>query len=245
MALFQETSYEQTKTAAEPARPADGAEGASGESKSLIINAWRAAWPKPSSPSASSSTTAPSTADSSTTTNSASFSTPPEYDQRDRSLGEAVLPTHMSCRQAFDLAWACQSPAGQWRAVYRHGGVRPCSQLWDDFWFCMRVKRLADGGDGGDPDTPKAQAVRAHYRRKELDRYYAPGQPSSEDVWRSRTVDEVLPPGAVFTQNFQVVIADDGDKAQGQDDGARRDADNILADAERRQNIRQKMGYDN
>ncbi|CAK7270933.1 hypothetical protein SEPCBS119000_004342 [Sporothrix epigloea] len=156
---------------------------------------------------------------------------------RERSLAEATLPVSMSCRQAFDLAWACQSPAGQWRAVYRHGGVRPCSDLWDDFWFCMRVKGYAEG-------PLKAEAVRSHYRKKEMDRYYLPGQPSSEDIWRSRTIDELLPPGAVFQQNFQVVGGDQPRPKESRDDGGREDAAQILADAERRQCIRQGMGYE-
>ncbi|CAK7263377.1 hypothetical protein SEPCBS57363_000546 [Sporothrix epigloea] len=158
-------------------------------------------------------------------------------DIRERSLAEATLPVSMSCRQAFDLAWACQSPAGQWRAVYRHGGVRPCSDLWDDFWFCMRVKGYAEG-------PLKEEAVRSHYRKKEIDRYYLPGQPSSEDVWRTRTIDEVLPPGAVFQQNFQVVGGDQAQPKEAHDDDGREDATHVLADAERRRSIRQDMGYE-
>ncbi|CAK7227752.1 hypothetical protein SBRCBS47491_006674 [Sporothrix bragantina] len=156
---------------------------------------------------------------------------------RERSLAEATLPVSMSCRQAFDLAWACQSPAGQWRAVYRHGGVRPCSDLWDDFWFCMRVKGYAEG-------PMKEEAIRSHYRKKEIDRYYLPGQPSSEDIWRSRTVDEILPPGAVFQQNFQVVVGSQDQPKEARKDDGREDATQILADAERRQKIRQGMGYE-
>ncbi|CAK7567827.1 MAG: hypothetical protein SEPTF4163_005797 [Sporothrix epigloea] len=158
-------------------------------------------------------------------------------DIRERSLAEATLPVSMSCRRAFDLAWACQSPAGQWRAVYRHGGVRPCSDLWDDFWFCMRVKGYAEG-------PLKEEAVRSHYRKKEIDRYYLPGQPSSEDVWRTRTIDEVLPPGAVFQQNFQVVGGDQARPKEAYQDDGREDATHILADAERRRSIRQDMGYE-
>ncbi|CAK7209448.1 hypothetical protein SCUCBS95973_000444 [Sporothrix curviconia] len=156
---------------------------------------------------------------------------------RERSLAEATLPTSMSCRQAFDLAWACQSPAGQWRAVYRHGGVQPCSELWDDFWFCMRVKGYAEG-------PMKEEAIRSHYRKKEMDKYYLPGQPSSEDIWRSRTVDEILPPGAVFQQNFEVVVGSQTQPKEAQKDDGREDATQILADAERRQKIRQGMGYE-
>lgn len=187
------------------------------------LAAWKAAW------------TSSSAGDASSTT--AEGEGP--FEPRERSLGEAVLPVSMSCRQAFDMAWACQSPAGQWRAVYRHGGVRPCSDLWDDFWFCMRVKGYAEG-------PMKEEAVRSYYRKKEIDRYYLPGKPSSEDVWRSRTVDEVIPPGAVFQNDFKVVVGGEGQQKQNEahvDDNGREDASKIMADAERRQRIREKMGY--
>lgn len=157
---------------------------------------------------------------------------------RDRSLGDAVLPTSMSCQQAFDLAWSCQSPVGQWRAVYRNGSVQPCSQLWDDFWFCMRVK--------GFTGAAREEAVRNHYRERETAKYYAAGKRSSEDVWRSRTVDEVLPPGAVFQRSFSDVLAANkggsSDSAPAPADKV--DAANIRADMERRQAIRKEMGYE-
>ena len=93
----------------------------------------------------------------------------------------------------------------------------------------------------------KEEAVRSYYRKKEIDRYYLPGQPSSEDVWRSRTVDEVLPPGAVFQNDFKVVVGGEGEQKQQneapKDDNGREDASKILADAERRQRIREQIGY--
>lgn len=166
-----------------------------------------------------------------------------KYVARERSLAEAVLPVQMSCRQAFDMAWACQSPAGQWRAVYRHGGVRPCSELWDDFWFCMRVKGYGEG-------PLKEEAVREYYRKKEMDKYYKTDTPSSEDVWRSRTVDEVLAPGEVFQNSFQAVLKKADAPVEmtaasnpAKIDDGREDANQILADAERRQRIRNEMGY--
>ena len=190
------------------------------------LAAWKSVWPGSSSAEEESS------------------AAPEEkYVARERSLAEAVLPVQMSCRQAFDMAWACQSPAGQWHAVYRHGGVRPCSELWDDFWFCMRVKGYSEG-------PLKEEAIREHYRKKEMDKYYKPDTPSSEDVWQSRTVDEVLAPGTVFQNSFRAVLK----RAEGPvemtaattpakvDDG-REDANQILADAERRRRIRQQMGY--
>jgi hypothetical protein len=55
-------------------------------------------------------------------------------------LEEDLLPTEMSCRQAFDAAFYCQSLGGQFNNLYRYGGIRSCSENWKDFWFCMRMK---------------------------------------------------------------------------------------------------------
>jgi len=95
-------------------------------------------------------------------------------------LSESLLPVEMSCRQAFDLAWSCNSLGGQWNAVYRHGEMKSCSDQWEDFWFCMRQK--------GSSGPVKEEAVRTHYRNREYEKYYAPGKRSSEDVWEAREV---------------------------------------------------------
>lgn len=93
-------------------------------------------------------------------------------------LSELSLPTTLSCRDAFDYAWHCQSPGGQFTAVYRSGGLRSCSELWDDFWFCMRIKSYG-------PELKK-EAIKEWYREKEREKYDGPGKRSSEDVWESR-----------------------------------------------------------
>lgn len=98
----------------------------------------------------------------------------------------------MSCRQAFDAAFHCNSLGGQWLSVYREGGVRSCSEHWDDFWFCMRARAYSS--------PAKEDAIRDRYRRKELARYHAPGKPSSADVWEPRT--ELLPPGSAFANPY-------------------------------------------
>ncbi|VUC31740.1 unnamed protein product [Clonostachys rosea] len=135
-------------------------------------------------------------------------------------VSEALLPTEMSCRQAFDLAWSCNSLGGQWNAVYRHGEMRSCSEHWDDFWFCMRVKSHTG--------QAKADEVRQHYRNKEYSKYYAPGRHSSEDVWESRP--ERLAPGLAFSQGFQTNVNDDEWRKQ---------------ESERRNQIRKDLGYTN
>ncbi|OTB03570.1 hypothetical protein M426DRAFT_321729 [Hypoxylon sp. CI-4A] len=105
-------------------------------------------------------------------------------------VSESLLPTTMSCRAAFDAAFHCNSLGGQWTSVYRAGGVRSCGEHWDDFWFCMRARAYSS--------PRKEDAIRDHYRRREYHRYFAPGRPSSADVWESR--DGLVNPGDAFAE---------------------------------------------
>ncbi|KAK3298046.1 uncharacterized protein B0H64DRAFT_136597 [Chaetomium fimeti] len=141
---------------------------------------------------------------------------PPKETRTPQSLAmsEHLLPTSMSCRDAFDYAWHCHTPGSQWNAVYRYGSVRACSELWDDFWFCMRTKSYS-------PEL-KAAAVREHYRLKE-EAKYGGGRPSSEDVWASR--EERVAPGTAFQQRFEAPAIDDAELQR--------------MDAERRRQIRE------
>ncbi|KAM0516060.1 hypothetical protein ACHAPE_005683 [Trichoderma viride] len=136
-------------------------------------------------------------------------------------VSESLLPTEMSCRQAFDQAWSCNSLGGQWNAVYRHGEMRSCSHLWDDFWFCMRTKSFSG--------TIKEKAVREHYRRKEYEKYYAPGTHSSEEIWEAR--EHKAAPGTAFSEAIEIAQVDDDEWRRLED--------------ERRRKIRQDLGYDN
>ncbi|KAH7321056.1 hypothetical protein B0I35DRAFT_205813 [Stachybotrys elegans] len=134
-------------------------------------------------------------------------------------LSEALLPTEMSCTQAFDLAWACNSLGGQWNAVYRYGEMRSCSELWDDFWFCMRTKSYTG--------ELKETMIRDHFREKEQ-RKYGPGKPSSEDVWESRS--EMVPPGSCLNEKFAPPTESDEEWRKNEN--------------ERRKQVRQKLGLD-
>ncbi|KAK3683466.1 hypothetical protein B0T22DRAFT_248087 [Podospora appendiculata] len=136
-------------------------------------------------------------------------------------LSDASLPLHISCRDAFDYAWHCHTPASQFNAIYRYGTMRSCSDLWDDFWFCMRVKSY--------PPDLKAEAIKEHYRAKEVSKYYAaPNQPSSEDVWESR--DDKVAPGTAFRASFDGPIENDAEFQR--------------KDAERRRAIRRDYGIE-
>ncbi|KAL6790055.1 hypothetical protein J3E68DRAFT_413150 [Trichoderma sp. SZMC 28012] len=176
--------------------------------------------PKPSSSSStSSSSQSPSVI---TSWLSSKLSTAPEAPPVPHldPVSESLLPTDMSCRQAFDLAWSCNSLGGQWNAVYRHGEMRSCSHLWDDFWFCMRTKSYSG--------TLKEKAVREHYRRKEYEKYYAPGSRSSEDVWQAR--EQKVAPGTAFAEAVEIAKVDDNEWRK--------------LEEERRRKIRQDLGYD-
>ncbi|KAH7155297.1 hypothetical protein B0J13DRAFT_222577 [Dactylonectria estremocensis] len=104
-------------------------------------------------------------------------------------VSESLLPTDLSCRTAFDQAWACNSMGGQWNAIYRYGEMRSCSEHWDDFWFCMRIKSYGK--------EMRENVIRAHHRNKNHAKY-GPGKPSSEDVWQGR--DEKVKVGSVFIE---------------------------------------------
>ncbi|OAA59268.1 hypothetical protein ISF_06203 [Cordyceps fumosorosea ARSEF 2679] len=142
----------------------------------------------------------------------------PDAPRRDP-LSESLLPTDMSCRQAFDAAWACNSVGGQWNAVYRYGEMRACSEKWDDFWFCMR-HRAASG-------PVKEELVRAHYRNREHAKYYAPGKANSEDVWEARR--EKVRPGEAFAESIDLPVVADEEWRE--------------METERRQKIRDGLGF--
>lgn len=136
-------------------------------------------------------------------------------------LSESLLPTEMSCRQAFDLAWGCNSVGGQWNGVYREGGMRSCSDQWNDFWFCMRTKSHVG--------PVKDQMVRAHYRDKDFAKYYAPGKHSSEDIWEARMTR--VEPGTAFSQSMDLPSVDDDEWRK--------------MENERRNKIRGELGFEN
>lgn len=114
----------------------------------------------------------------------------PEQQQEDRAIHERILPDGtlnisrealyprtMSCRQAFDQAYYCQSLGGKFKDIYRFGALQSCSEQWGAFWFCMRTKSLS-------PQERERQ-IREHYAEREGRRRKAFG--NSEDVWELRT----------------------------------------------------------
>lgn len=74
----------------------------------------------------------------------------------------------------------------------------------------------------------KEKAIKAHYRKKEHDKYRT-GQPSSEDIWEARS--EKVPLGTAFTEPIQLPAVDDEEWRRAED--------------ERRRKIRDGLGFDN
>lgn len=89
----------------------------------------------------------------------------------------ATYPRTMSCRQAFDQAFYCQSLGGKFNDIYRYGALQSCSEQWGAFWFCMRTKSLSEKERGR--QIADYYAAREERKRKEFG--------SSEDVWEIRT----------------------------------------------------------
>ncbi|KAK4893213.1 hypothetical protein LTR27_008334 [Elasticomyces elasticus] len=91
----------------------------------------------------------------------------------------ALYPATMSCRQAFDQAFYCQSLGGKFNDLYRFGHLKDCGEQWGAFWFCMRTRTL--------PERDKEGMIREFYRARDERRKEVNGG-DSEDVWELRTV---------------------------------------------------------
>ncbi|KAL4986645.1 hypothetical protein BDW68DRAFT_162765 [Aspergillus falconensis] len=111
------------------------------------------------------------TTDSATGTSALDLQSPPTS-----IAPESLYPDTMSCRDAFDYAFFCQSLGGQFVNVYRYGELRSCSEHWENFWLCMKTRTFRE--------AEKKKIIRDHYRKKAIK--YKTG-PSSEDVWDVRT----------------------------------------------------------
>ncbi|KAK5737932.1 hypothetical protein LTR17_006372 [Elasticomyces elasticus] len=133
-------------------------------------------------PGASPTPTPTSTTSSSVTAQQPSPSPPPSRLNPDGTLNihpSALYPATMSCRQAFDQAFYCQSLGGKFNDIYRFGHLKDCSEQWGAFWFCMRTRTL--------PVKDKEREVREFYRARDEKRKEVNGG-DSEDVWELRTV---------------------------------------------------------
>ncbi|RKF58704.1 hypothetical protein OnM2_066031 [Erysiphe neolycopersici] len=129
------------------------------------------------------SATAPSLAKKASATNSTSS---PTTDQR-KPISEQLLPTDMSCRDAFDSAFYCNSLGGSFNHLYRYGTARSCSEHWSKFWLCMRIRTY--------DDESKKKSIQDYYRKMENKKYGERGT-SSEDIWTSR--DQLVEKGTAF-----------------------------------------------
>ena len=108
---------------------------------------------------------------------------------------DALYPRSMSCRQAFDQAFYCQSLGGKFNDIYRYGSLNSCSEQWSAFWFCMRVRQYAD--------KDKQEVIKEFYKDRDAKRQQEFG--SSEDIWEIRTKG--------VEKAFYKMDAEDGDVA--------------------------------
>ncbi|KAI6245961.1 hypothetical protein HI914_06024 [Erysiphe necator] len=104
-----------------------------------------------------------------------------------KSISEQLLPTDMSCREAFDSAFYCNSLGGSFNHLYRYGTARSCNEHWSKFWFCMRIRTY--------DDESKKTSIKNFYREMEKKKYSERGT-SSEDIWKSR--DQLVKKGTAF-----------------------------------------------
>jgi len=148
-------------------------EQAEAEFQNLLKELNASSSPPSSSPASepSFSTTTPSS------THPESPSEPPSQINHSSIHPSKLYPTTMSCREAFDSAFYCQSFGGQFTNLYRYGGMRDCSDQWSNFWFCMRTNRSYMS------DDERKKKIQDHHQGRA--RKYERG-PSSEDVWRIR-----------------------------------------------------------
>jgi hypothetical protein len=129
-----------------------------------------------------SESTNPTTSSQTTATNTKPQNTEPTNHDRIREDGSlniapsALYPRTMSCRQAFDQAFYCQSLGGKFNDIYRYGHLQSCSEQWGAFWFCMRTRTL--------PAPERERQIREHYASREERKRKEFG--SSEDVWEIR-----------------------------------------------------------
>lgn len=106
----------------------------------------------------------------------------------------ALYPRTMSCRQAFDQAFYCQSLGGKFNDIYRYGSLQSCSENWNQFWFCMRNRTFGGEHDGPADSAFTAGPGSAGAKGERVAEYYAEREKrnkatwgSSEDVWDIRT----------------------------------------------------------
>ena len=71
---------------------------------------------------------------------------------------ESLYQDTMSCRNAFDYAFFCQSFGGQFVNVYRYGELRSCSDHWDNLWLCMKTRTW--------PEDLRRREIRDHNRKQ-------------------------------------------------------------------------------
>ncbi|CAD0056761.1 unnamed protein product [Aureobasidium pullulans] len=67
--------------------------------------------------------------------------------------------------------------SGKFNDIYRYGELKSCSDNWNAFWFCMRIKAL--------PDHEREERIKEFYQAKDERDKAEKG--SSEKIWDIRT----------------------------------------------------------
>ncbi|CAI6318447.1 unnamed protein product [Periconia digitata] len=135
----------------------------------------------PSPPASTTPSQPPKDSNDNTSNNNDDFNTafphlaPPPPSTEPTTPHDPLLPSTMSCRDAFDSAFYCSSFGGHFNDIYRFGQLRSCSEHWADWRFCMGIKTMSAEG--------KVQAIQDRYRKKEEK---IKAGPNSEDVWSVR-----------------------------------------------------------
>lgn len=101
----------------------------------------------------------------------------------------------LRCRDRFDYAFACQGFGGQFLHNYRYASLpRDCSEVWSEFWFCMRNKARSE--------EIQERMYRERRVQKDEERYGV-GKRSSEDVWAMR----MMPVKGSFDGDYEADLA--------------------------------------
>ncbi|CAG8504053.1 9580_t:CDS:2 [Ambispora gerdemannii] len=94
------------------------------------------------------------------------------------------MKTDCSITQSFDAIMNCWSMGSQIRNRYRYGENKDCSEKWQDFKFCFRVKKEDEEG--------RKRLLQERQREKDAKKAK---EKNSLDIWelREKPLENFLP----------------------------------------------------